>query len=60
MAQNTAAQILKLMSDNDFVGFIGLSTEPIYITDSHNNSIKVKYNVLIMLVYSFTAFITEK
>ncbi|KAL5266396.1 hypothetical protein ACHWQZ_G003725 [Mnemiopsis leidyi] len=41
LAQKTASQILKLMSDNDFLGFIGISGQPTYLKDSQNNSVKV-------------------
>ena len=53
LAQKTASQILKLMSDNDFLGFIGISGQPTYLKDSQNNSIKVFRLSLIDFINQF-------
>ena len=48
MAQLTSNKILDLISDNDFIGYVGLAEEPKYIDD-----VKVQITELTILDCTF-------
>ena len=52
MAQLTSNKILDLISDNDFIGYVGLAEEPKYIDD-----VKVQITELSLTILDFTFFV---
>ena len=50
MAQLTSNKILDLISDNDFIGYVGLAEEPKYIDD-------VKVQITELTILDFTFFV---